>query len=118
MSDTEDESEIQIFKCLNFIRDNARPYAQAKANRVIMEEYRKSMKAVLMKKAEEAGHKSAALQEREAYASEDYLKHLEALRIAVEEEERMRWLMIAAQARVTAWQTIEATRRLEMKVIP
>lgn len=113
-----DESEISVFKCLDFLRDQAKPFAQAKANRIYMEEARKSMKAVLMKKAEEAGHKSAVLQEREAYASEDYLKHLEALRIAVEEEERLRWLMIAAQARVTAWQTIEATRRLEMKVIP
>lgn len=113
----EDESEIQIFKCLNFIRDNARPYAQAKANRVIMEEYRKSMKAVLMKKAEEAGHKSAALQEREAYASEDYLKHLEALRIAVEEEERLRWLMIAAQSRIEAWRSLESTRRIEAKTL-
>ena len=117
MSD-ESESEIEIFKCLNYLRDNAKKMAQAKANRVYMEEARKSMKAVMMKKAEEAGHKSAAIQEREAYSSDDYLKHIEALRIAVQEEERFRWLMIAAQSRVTAWQTIEATRRLEMKVIP
>lgn len=112
------ESEIQIFKCLDFLRDNAKSMAQAKANRVYMEEARKSMKAVKMKEAEKNGATSAAIQEREAYASDDYVKHLEALKIAVEDEERMRWLMIAAQARVTAWQTIEATRRLEMKVIP
>lgn len=112
-----DESEIAIFACLNFIRDNAKIFAQAKANRVYMEEARKSMKAVKMKEAQEAGATSAAIQEREAYASEDYLKHLEALRIAVEEEERLRWLMIAAESRISAWQTIEATKRLEMKTI-
>ena len=111
------ESEISVFKCLDFLRDQAKPFAQAKANRIYMEEARKSMKAVLMKKAEEAGHKSAALQEREAYASEDYLKHLEALRIAVEEEERLRWLMIAAQSRIEAWRSLESTRRIEAKTL-
>lgn len=112
-----EESEIQIFKCLDFLRDQAKPFAQAKANRVYMEEARKSMKAVMMKRAEESGATSAAMQEREAYASEDYLKHLEALRIAVEEEERLRWLMIAAQARIEAWRSLESSRRIEAKTL-
>lgn len=112
-----DESEIQIFKCLNFLRDNAEAFAQAKANRIYMEEARKSMKAMMMKEAGKTGFKTAALQEREAYAADDYLKHLEALKIAVEEEERLRWLMIAAQARIEAWRTLSATQRAEAKNI-
>lgn len=111
------DSEINIFRSLDFIRDNAPAYAKAKAERVYLEEFRKSKKALLMRDAEIAGHKSAAAQEREAYADPDYLVVLEGLKAAVEQEETLRWLIVGAQAKIEAWRTIEANRRAEAKTL-
>jgi hypothetical protein len=111
------DSEINIFRSLDFIRDNAPAYAKAKSERVYLEEFRKSKKALLMREAEIAGHKSAAAQEREAYASADYLVVLEGLKAAVEQEEALRWLIVGAQAKIEAWRTIEANRRAEAKTL-
>ena len=112
-----EEGEIQIFRALNFIRDNAPAYAKAKAERIYLENFRKSKKALLMRAAEIAGHKSAALQEREAYANAEYVDVLKALQVSVEEEERLRWLMVAAEARIEVWRTLESSRRIEKKTI-
>jgi hypothetical protein len=112
-----DEAEINIFKALDYLRDNAPGYARAKAERVYLEEFRKSKKALLMRDAEEAGHKSAAAQEREAYAHPEYMQLLEGLREAVEAEECFRWRMVAAQARIETWRTLESSRRYEAKTL-
>lgn len=95
--------EINPNQAIEFIIANSKNFAIAKSNRVFLEEYRKTKKAELMKVAEIDGHKSAALQEREAYANPYYKSHLEALQEAVAEEERLRWLLIAAQARIECW---------------
>jgi len=112
-----DESEINIFRALDYMRDNAPAYAKAKADRVYLEEFRKSKKALLMRDAETAGHKSAVAQEREAYADSSYVELLGALKDAVELEETLRWRMVAAQARIEAWRTLESTRRFEAKTV-
>jgi len=112
-----DEGEINIFRALDFIRDNAPAYAKAKSERIYLEEFRKTKKAILMQDAERSGHKSAVAQEREAYADQSYNEHLLALMAAVEEEERLRWLMVAAQARIEAWRSIESSRRVEAKTL-
>lgn len=112
-----EESQVNIFKCLDFIRDHAPAYAKAKADRIYLEEFRKTKKAMCMKNAEAAGTSAISAQEREAYADPEYMQLLEGLRAAVEEEEKMRWMMVAAQAKISVWQTIEATKRLELKVV-
>jgi hypothetical protein len=111
------DSEISIFKALDFIRDNAPKYAKAKSERVYLEEFRKSKKAMLMQEAEINGHKSAVAQEREAYAHKDYMALLDGLRVAVEQEESLRWLIVGAQAKIEVWRTIEANRRAEAKTL-
>jgi hypothetical protein len=111
------DSEINIFRSLDFIRDNAPAYAKAKSERVFLEEFRKSKKALLMRDAEIAGHKSAAAQEREAYADPAYVQLLDGLRVAVEQEEALKWLIVGAQAKIEVWRTIEANRRAEGKVL-
>lgn len=111
------ENEINIFKALDYLRDTAPAYAKAKAERVYLEEFRKSKKSMLMK-AVEAQYPSAAAQEREAYSHQDYLALLEALKNATEEEERLRWMIIAAQAKIECWRSLESSRRFEAKVIP
>lgn len=111
------DTEINIFKALDFIRDNAPAYAKAKSERIYLEEFRKSKKALLMRAAEISGHKTGAAQEREAYAHDDYMALLEGLRAAVEQEEALRWLIVGAQAKIEAWRTIEANRRAEAKTL-
>lgn len=113
-----DDGEIQIFKALDWIRDNASAMASAKADRVQLEEFRKSKKAMLMVAAEKAGHNSAVAQEKQAYADPEYVEFLNALAAAVEKEERLRWLMVAAQCRIEVWRSLESTRRIEAKAIP
>ena len=83
-------------------------FAKAKGERIYMEEFRKSKKALLMKSFE---GQSIAAQERDAYAHPDYIALLDGLRLAVEAEEAARWMLIAAQARVEVWRSQEASAR-------
>lgn len=106
-----DQSKINIFKALDFIRDNAPAYAKAKAERIYMEEFRKTKKAILMKDAEGRGATSAASQERDAYAHPDYQAHLQALKEAVEIEEKLRWHLEAAKIKVEVWRSLGANNR-------
>lgn len=112
-----DQLEINIFKALNYIRDNSVSYAKAKAERIYLEEFRKTKKSMLMQLAEIEGAKSAVTQERDAYANPEYRQLLEALRDAVEEEERLRWMLIAAQAKIDVWRTLGANARAESKTL-
>lgn len=112
-----EEGEINIFRSLEFINNNAPVYAKAKAERVYLEEFRKAKKALLMQSAEASGHKSAAAQEREAYADDEYAQLLDGLRQAVEVEETLRWRMVAAQAAIEVWRTKESTRRAEARAL-
>lgn len=106
--------EINIYKCLDYIRDHAKQYAQAKANRVYLEEYRKTLKARLM--AQQLGDPVNA-QERYAYAHPEYAELLEGLKVAIEQEENLRWKLIAAQAKIEVWRSLSANQRAEAKVI-
>lgn len=93
---------------LKLIADTAPRLAKAKAARVYLEEYRKSLKAILMK---ESAAKSAVLQEADAYSNDAYLKHLDALKEAVHGEEALRWRMVEAQAAIEVWRSREASNR-------
>jgi hypothetical protein len=106
-------TEQEVEHALDFLRDNARTAAKARATRIYMEEYRKTVKAQQM-----AAKGSLALgaQEREAYISAPYIEHLMAMREAVEEDERQRWMMIGAQAKIEAWRTQQANQRAEARL--
>ena len=111
------DGEINIFMALDYIRDNAPAYAEAKAKRVYLEEYRKTKKALCMRSAEQRGINAANAQEREAYADPEYVELLKGLQEAVEKEEELRWRFVAAQAKIEVWRTIEANRRAEAKTV-
>lgn len=98
---------------VEFILKNAKRFAKAKSERIYLEEYRKSLKAILMKKSE---HKVMAAQERDAYADPEYLNLLDGLREAVEIEETIRWQMVAAQAKIELYRTESANARSEVRV--
>jgi hypothetical protein len=88
--------------------ETAPKLAQSKADRIYLEEFRKSLKARLMKECEES---AIGAQEREAYAHPDYVAHLEALRHAVQAEEQLRWRMVSDQAAVEVWRSMESSAR-------
>jgi dTDP-D-glucose 4,6-dehydratase len=112
MMDDTTEERINPQKALRIIAATAPVYAQARANRIYVEEYRKSLKAILMKEALSEGYETAAAQEREAYANKAYVEHLAAIRDAIQEEEALRWKMVAAEAAVEVWRSLEASARL------
>jgi cytochrome c biogenesis protein ResB len=99
-------------KAIQFLIDTAPLYAKAKADRMFLEEFRKSRKAQL---ASQAGTEVLGKQETFAYAHADYIEILEGIREAVEKEERFRYLMVAAQARIEVWRTEQYSARMEMK---
>lgn len=99
-------------KAIQYIINTAPLYAQAKGQRMYLEEMRKSVKAKLMKSCSET---VLGKQEIYAYAHPDYIEILEGIKVAVEQEETYRWMMTAAQARVEVWRTTQFTARAEMK---
>jgi hypothetical protein len=100
--------EINPSKAVQFIYEQSKVFAQAKANRTYIENYLRSAKSRLML---ESTAPSIAAKEMEAYATDDYVKLLEGLKEAVEVEETLRWKLIAAQARIEIWRSQEATNR-------
>lgn len=99
--------DSDIEKAVEYLRENSRAAAQAKANRIYMEEYRKVVKAQIMREHDGA----LGIQEREAYADPRYKQHLEAVKEAVEKDEYHRWMMTAAEAKLEAWRTQQANNR-------
>ena len=103
------------YKAIDYIIANAPKYAKAKAERIYLEEFRKTKKALLMKVAMEMGYESAAAQEREAYAHPEYQELLKGLAVAIEEEETLKWMLTAAQMKSEIWRTESANERSGIK---
>ena len=83
-------------------------YAKAKAERIYLEEFRTSKKAILM-----GGCKDLPLggQEREAYSHPEYIGLLAALQVAVETEETLRWRLESCRLAVDVWRSQNASNR-------
>jgi hypothetical protein len=103
-------------KAIDYIIQNSVKYAQAKANRLYLEEFRKSKKALLMKDALARGYEAVNAQEREAYSDPDYLEILKGIKEATKQEEELKWLLEAARMRVDVWRTEQATARSQVSV--
>ena len=103
--------EINPNRAIQYLVDNAPKFAEAKATRVFIENYLRSVKSKLM------GNEEGTLGAKEAYAyaHSDYIEQLNALRIATEEEERLKYMMSAAQLRVDVWKTNEYSKRAELR---
>lgn len=101
-------TEIDPQKAVDYLRDNAEKYAESKASRVYLEEFRKSKKSLLMLQSDE---KTQAGKEAYAYAHDEYIALLDGLKVAIEVEETVKWQMIAAQARIEVWRTQQANNR-------
>lgn len=103
----------KVHDALEYLRTNAPKAAQAKAERIYAEEFRKTIKAQEMAKLTSL---PVNAQEREAYQSEPYKKHLEAIKEAVYQDELNRWGMVAATSLIEAWRTQNANHRGQGKM--
>lgn len=101
---------------LDGLRALVKDYAEAKAQRVYLEHFRKSKKAMLMAEAETKEpdrYKSAASQEVYAYRHAEYIELLEGLKTATETEEYRRWQLKSREMRFEEWRTEAANQRAE-----
>lgn len=101
---------------LHELRELATKHAKAKAQANYLEEFKKSKLSILMKKYERAGHQTAAAQEREARADQEYMEVLDGLRTAVEVSEEARWSLEVAKMAIEVWRTRRADQRAEMNL--
>ena len=97
-------------RAITYIRDHAEAYAKAKAERVYIEQFRKSKKSLLMR---ENVSLPVSAQERDAYAHPAYVQILEALKVAIFEEEKLKLMIKAAEMRFESWRTESANERKE-----
>ena len=97
-------------KAIDHIFRTGKLYAEAKANRVYLDQFRKSKKAMLIQESPKGTG-----QDREcyAYAHDDYLAILNGLKEAVELEEKYRFELKAAELRVEIYRTQQANSRME-----
>jgi len=100
-------TEQEVEKAASFIKGNAKKYAKAKAERIYLQEFRKSKKAILV------STQKGTVQEKESYAysHQEYLEFLDGYRAAIEEEEEIMWMIRAAQAKIEIWRTQQANNR-------
>jgi hypothetical protein len=104
--------EINPEKAIRYIQEHAERYAKAKGDVAYTENYLKVVKAQQMNKSESS---SLGQREADAYATEDYVGAILAHKQAVEEEAHLKFMLIAAQARIEVWKTTQYTARQEMK---
>jgi hypothetical protein len=101
-------TEEEVEDALEYLRTHAVPAAQARANREYVSEYRKTIKAKIM---QEYRSLPIGAQEREAYADPRYVEYLNAIREAVEADEKHTFLRAAAMARLDCWRTQSSNER-------
>ena len=97
-------------EAVDYMIRTAPRYAKAKAQRLYLEEYRKTKKALLMR---ESDGKAVADREAFAYSHPEYVELLEGLKVAVEAEETFRYRLKAAELHVEIWRSKEASSRAE-----
>ena len=95
-------------EAINFMIKNSEAYANAKAQVVYLTEYRKTVKALGFQRSLK---NTMAEKEADAYTTVEYATCVEGLKEAVAEAERLRWMLVAAQARVDVWRSQEASNR-------
>jgi hypothetical protein len=93
---------------IDFIFKTAPAYAKAKGNLAQFEAFKHSLKAIEMSKSTA---NTIGAKEMEAYSSQAYQELCEAIGLATEEAEGLRWKLEAAKMRFEAWRTQEASNR-------
>jgi len=107
-------TEAEAQKAIDFIRDNAPKFAQAKAERTYIENALKSKKAILMADSDAS---SLGAKEMYAYAHPDYMTLLHGLKAAVAIEEEIKWMMEAAKLRFEHYKIECFNNRVEARAM-
>ena len=105
-----------IEKSLVFINKKAEEHANAKSQRIYLEEFRKSKKALLMNEAESSGRKTGQERESYAYSHSDYILLLEGIRAAIQIEEKLRWQLLSAKENINYQNNRNMYAMAEMKL--
>ena len=100
--------EIDPNKAVEYIMKHSAEFAKAKSERVYIENYLRSKKSLIMA---QSTSKTVAGAEAEAYAHPEYIELIDGLKEAVEQEEKIKWMLTAAQLKVDIWRTEQATNR-------
>lgn len=100
--------EKEVERAVWWLAQNAPAIAQARAEMVYADEYKKSLRAILMAESNET---AANAREQFAYAHPKYLAHLEEIKRTVLNYEKMRAMREAAQMKIEAWRSMNATYR-------
>jgi hypothetical protein len=103
-------SDAEVERAIDYMRDNAEKDAQARAETVYMESWVKCERARLT--VAQIGLSNAAARDV-AECHPEYLQALQALRAAVAEDFRRRFLRDAAEAKLRAWQTQSSNERAQ-----
>ena len=93
---------------IDFIFKTAPLYAKAKGELAQFEAFRHSLKAIEMSKSE--AHTIGG-KEMDAYKSQPYQELCEAIGLATEEAEALKWQLEAAKMRFELYRTQEASNR-------
>lgn len=102
----------EVNKALNWLMENADSASQARANRLHLEDFSKSLLATLQNRLSQEHPEAAGNKlERLALAHTEYEIHLEGLKEARRIDERFKWLSSLAHAKLDVFRTIEATKR-------
>ena len=106
---------MDVEERLSTYRSLADQYAVAKAQRGYLEDYKKSLLAMLMKDAERKKVVSVAGQERDALCRDEYAELIKGLQTAVHDEEKLRFHLKAVEWEIEIWRTKEASQRAERR---
>tara|TARA_B100001057_G_scaffold178450_1_gene179239 strand:- start:3420 stop:3749 length:330 start_codon:yes stop_codon:yes gene_type:complete len=101
-------NEEEVHNAVDWLKNSAGVCAETKATRFYLEAFSKSLKAILMSKYLEL---PISAQEREAYSSKEYQDHLKAVKIAIERDEKNKYLRESALVKIETWRTQEANLR-------
>lgn len=101
-------TDERVQAAFDALESTARDLPEAKGRRVYLEAAAKSLRAKLMS---ESTATSSAAKETDAYASSAYELHIEGLREAVIEEEKLRLFRDNGAITIDAWRTQQSTLR-------
>ena len=101
----------RIVERLEQMESAIKDYAKSRSERIYLEQWRKSKKALLMRSEEALKLKTVAEREAYAYAHTEYIQVIEGLRDATEIEEKHRWALISLQLEIEVWRSMNANQR-------
>lgn len=101
-------TEKEIQRCFDFLRDSAPVIAQARHNKVRLDELRKVIWSELRMQAPDG---NVAEKDAWAYAHSTYREHIEEMANAAREFQLLYAQREAASSKISAWQTHSANER-------